>query len=64
MKTILVPTDFSKHAKYATEVAMNIAKRANAKLLLLHIVELPSRIQSMLKEKHPIVIVGKTSYLN
>jgi nucleotide-binding universal stress UspA family protein len=54
MKTILVPTDFSKHAKYATEVAMNIAKRANAKLLLLHIVELPS--------SDSINVEGETSY--
>ncbi|HKZ38167.1 MAG TPA: universal stress protein [Chryseolinea sp.] len=39
MKKILVPTDFSKPAMIATEVATDIAKRANAELTLLHVVE-------------------------
>jgi len=39
MKTILVPTDFSKPAQWATEVAIGIAKKANATVVLLHVVE-------------------------
>ncbi len=41
MKNILVPTDFSKHAEYALEVAAQLAKKFNAQLHLLHVVELP-----------------------
>jgi nucleotide-binding universal stress UspA family protein len=36
MKTILVPTDFSKNAKNALHYAVNIAKRMQAKIILLH----------------------------
>lgn len=39
MKKILVPTDFSKPASIATDVAADIAKRSGAELVLLHIVE-------------------------
>jgi len=39
MKKILVPTDFSKPALIATEVAADIAKRSGAELTLLHVVE-------------------------
>jgi nucleotide-binding universal stress UspA family protein len=39
MKTILVPTDFSSTAQSAIEVATGIAKKADAKLILLHVVE-------------------------
>jgi nucleotide-binding universal stress UspA family protein len=39
MKKILVPTDFSKPAMIASEVAADIAKKANAELILLHVVE-------------------------
>jgi nucleotide-binding universal stress UspA family protein len=39
MKKILVPTDFSKPAMIAAEVAADIAKKANAELTLLHVVE-------------------------
>lgn len=41
MKTILVPTDFSTHAQWALQMAMQIAKRAKSQILLLHIVEHP-----------------------
>lgn len=44
MKTILIPTDFSKVAKIATKVAIGIAKRASAKLVLLHIIERPDSV--------------------
>lgn len=39
MKKILVPTDFSKTAQIAVDVASDIAKKANAELILLHVVE-------------------------
>jgi nucleotide-binding universal stress UspA family protein len=39
MKKILVPTDFSKSAMLAAEVAADIAKKANAEVTLLHVVE-------------------------
>jgi nucleotide-binding universal stress UspA family protein len=42
MKKILVPTDFSMAAKNAIKVAANIAKKANGKLILLHVIEQPS----------------------
>jgi nucleotide-binding universal stress UspA family protein len=39
MKKILVPTDFSKPAQIAIEVAADIARKANAELILLHVIE-------------------------
>jgi nucleotide-binding universal stress UspA family protein len=42
MKKILVPTDFSKTAQLAVEVAADVAKRAKAELILLHVIEQPS----------------------
>lgn len=39
MKKILVPTDFSKPAQIATEVARDIAKKAGSELILLHVIE-------------------------
>ena len=39
MKTILVPTDFSKEAENALDVAVSIARHTDATLNLLHIVE-------------------------
>jgi nucleotide-binding universal stress UspA family protein len=39
MKRILVPTDFSKQAQIAVETAADIAKRAKADLILLHVIE-------------------------
>lgn len=39
-KRILVPTDFSKSAYAAAEVAADIAKRADARVYLLHVVNL------------------------
>jgi nucleotide-binding universal stress UspA family protein len=39
MKKILVPTDFSKTAQTAAEVASGIAKKARAELILLHVIE-------------------------
>lgn len=39
MKKILVPTDFSKPAQIAVEVARDIAKKSNAEVTLLHVIE-------------------------
>lgn len=39
MKKILVPTDFSKSAQVATEVARDIAKKAGSELIFLHVIE-------------------------
>lgn len=39
MKSILVPTDFSKEAQVAIDVAVDIAKKSKAEVTLLHVVE-------------------------
>ena len=39
MKTILVPTDFSEQARNATKLAAEIARRGNAKILLVNVIE-------------------------
>lgn len=39
MKKILVPTDFSKPASLAIDVAADIARRSGAELIFLHVVE-------------------------
>lgn len=43
MKKILVPTDFSDQAKYALKLAVEIAKRTDAELILLHVAEIPGQ---------------------
>ena len=40
MKKIIVPNDFSQHSEYALEVASIIAKKNNAKILALHMLEI------------------------
>jgi nucleotide-binding universal stress UspA family protein len=47
MKKILVPTDFSEHAEYALRAAAQIAKKVNAEIFLLHMLELPSQMSDM-----------------
>lgn len=42
MENILVPTDFSEYADNALEVAYHLAKKAEAKITLLHVVEDPT----------------------
>jgi nucleotide-binding universal stress UspA family protein len=44
MKRILVPTDFSDHARYALKVAGEIAKITNADLYILNLLDLPSHM--------------------
>lgn len=43
-KTILVPHDFSSSANHAVAIARDEAKAHGAKLILLHVVDLPSAI--------------------
>jgi nucleotide-binding universal stress UspA family protein len=42
MKKLLVPTDFSKPAQWAMEVATAIAKKSKGQIILLHILEQPT----------------------
>lgn len=44
MNTILVPTDFSETANNALEVAAQLAKKHNGKLIVLHMLEIPQHI--------------------
>jgi len=44
MKSILVPIDFSEQAKYAAKVASDIARHTDAKIFLLHMLELPTGV--------------------
>ena len=41
MNKILVPTDFSEHAENALKVAAILAKKHNAEIYLLHMMEIP-----------------------
>ena len=41
MKSILVPTDFSDQATYALDMAADIARKSNAQVQLLNVVEAP-----------------------
>jgi nucleotide-binding universal stress UspA family protein len=43
MKKILIPTDFSKYADQAIEAGAQIAKKNNAEIILLHMLELPGQ---------------------
>lgn len=44
MKTILVPTDFSNNAETALHFAILLAKKLKAKLILVHVYQLPTVI--------------------
>lgn len=44
MKKIIVPIDFSEHSEYALEVAARLAKRNNAQILALHMLEMSDSI--------------------
>lgn len=47
MKKILVPTDFSKPSEYAAKMAARIAKKSNATVYLIHMIELPTGVIDM-----------------
>lgn len=44
MKRILVPTDFSEHAEDALKVAVQIAKKNDSEIIVLHMLELPHQM--------------------
>ncbi len=54
MKTILVPTDFSRHSEYALKVASQIAKKNNSKIVLLHLLEMPNAGNDVFSSSHDI----------
>ena len=54
MKKILIPTDFSKHAEYALKVAAQIAKKNDAEIILLHMLELPHQAGDAVGSGHEI----------
>ena len=54
MKTILVPTDFSKHAENALKVAAQIAKKNDGEIILLHMLELSKSGNDALHTSHEI----------
>ncbi len=53
IKSILVPTDFSKQAESALKVAAQIAKKNDAKIYLLHILELPMHLSDLMSTGAP-----------
>jgi len=44
MKKIIVPVDFSEHSDYAMEVAASLAKKHNAEIIALHMLEMSDSI--------------------
>lgn len=44
MKRILVPTDFSEISQNALKTAAQIAKKSNAEIIILHVLELPHQM--------------------
>lgn len=49
MKKILVPTDFSEQASIALQAAAGIARKSNAEIILLHIIDLPQEAMDMIQ---------------
>ncbi|MBL7865981.1 MAG: universal stress protein [Cyclobacteriaceae bacterium] len=58
MKKILVPTDFSKEAGIATDLAFDIAKRSGASLILFHVVEEGSTTSSSFNVEGQVRVAG------
>ena len=44
MKKIIVPVDFSEHSEFALETAAILAKKHNAEIVALHMLELSNAI--------------------
>ena len=44
MKKIIVPVDFSEHSEYALEAAAHLARKYDAELLVLHMLELSNAV--------------------
>lgn len=66
MKKILVPTDFSQHAEYALKVAAQIARKNNAEVILLHLLELPHQAGDAMSASHeiPEIMFFKNAAMN
>lgn len=47
MKNILVPIDFSKTSEYASKIAAKIAKKTDATIYLIHLIEVPKGVIDM-----------------
>ena len=54
MKKILIPTDFSETAEYALKVAAQIARKNDAEVILLHMLELPHQGADAIGSGHNI----------
>ncbi len=54
MKKILVPTDFSEQASVALKAAAGIARKSNAEIILLHIIDMPQETMDMIKPGYDI----------
>ena len=55
METILVPTDFSEYATYASDFAAQLAPRLGTELCFIHVVEIPSSPESEYYMSHHLV---------
>jgi nucleotide-binding universal stress UspA family protein len=53
IKTILCPTDFSEYSNYAIPYALSIARRHQAKIILLHTADLMVQHPELLVQKFP-----------
>ena len=53
MKTIIVPIDFSEQSENALQVAATLAKKHNAEILVLHMLELNEAMISSSEGFHP-----------
>lgn len=52
MEKVIVPVDFSNHSAWALEVAAGIAKKNNAELLVLHMLELSTGLLTKSNSQH------------
>lgn len=52
MEKVIVPVDFSNHSAWALEVAAGIAKKNNAELLVLHMLELSTGLLTKSNNQH------------
>jgi len=53
MKKIIVPVDFSEHSKFAIKVAASLAKKYDAEILALHMLELNQAMITSSEGFHP-----------
>lgn len=58
MKNILVPTDFSKQSRYASEAAADIARRSGAAIHLVYVVDFPLHDPNFTKEAEEDIPAG------